>query len=339
MLTQTAHDSSHRLSVAPMMDRTDRHFRMLMRLIAPPVRLYTEMVTAQALLHGDADQLLAHSPEEQPLALQLGGSSPAQLASATRLGVAAGYAEVNLNCGCPSSRVTDGRFGACLMNEPALVAECVAAMREAAGDRPVTVKTRIGVDERDSYEALLEFIAAIRSAGTDIVILHARKAWLHGLSPKQNREIPPLRYDVVYRLKQDFPTLTVIINGGIVTVEGVAAALSHVDGVMVGRAAYDDPWMLHAAATFIDGSVAASIAERRLPVLQRYAEYAEAEHASGVPSRALLRHVHGLYRGEPGSRPWRRSLADAMQNHMAPAQALEAARLAAESAAEAACQP
>jgi tRNA-dihydrouridine synthase A len=298
-----------RLSVAPMMDRTDRHFRFLMRLIAPGVRLYTEMVTAQAVLHGDDTRLLGFDAREQPLALQLGGSDPAALAAATRRGVAMGYAEVNLNCGCPSSRVTAGRFGACLMAEPALVADCVRAMREAAATVPVSVKTRIGIDERDSWEALLEFVGCVVDAGVDYLIVHARKAWLRGLSPHENRTVPPLRHDVVYRLAEAFPDLGIAINGGFGAVAAVTEALTRVHGVMIGRAAWDDPWLMAALDDALTGQAANPRATRRQSVLAAYAAYAADALGRGVPARALLNPLHGLFHAEPGSRAWRRSLA------------------------------
>jgi len=301
-----------RLSVAPMMDRTDRHFRLLMRLLAPGVRLYTEMVTGQAVLHGDAERLLGFDEREQPLAVQLGGSDPRTLAAATRIAVTLGYAEVNLNCGCPSSRVTDGRFGACLMAEPERVADCIRAMREAAGDVPVTVKTRIGIDERDDWEALQHFVATLVAAGVGHLIVHARKAWLAGLSPKENRTLPPLRHDVVYRLAAAFPGLEIAINGGFTTARAVHDALARVPAVMIGRAAWDDPWLVAELDDALAGRIGPGRTPRRRTVLAAYAEHAAAAQSRGVSTRALLRPLHGLFRGEPGSRAWRRSLAEAM---------------------------
>jgi tRNA-dihydrouridine synthase A len=321
-----------RLSVAPMMDRTDRHFRYFMRLLAPGVRLYTEMVTAQAVRHGDPVRLLGFDPHEQPVALQLGGSDPGLLASATRMGVELGYAEVNLNCGCPSPRVTDGRFGACLMAEPTLVADCVRAMREAAGTVPVTVKTRIGIDERDSFEELLHFVGTLVEAGVEHLIVHARKAWLSGLSPKENREVPPLRYEVVYRLGEAFPDLEFAINGGFTEEAPVREALDQVHAVMIGRAAWDDPWFMARLDDQLAGREETPRSEHRRAVLSAYADYAEAQRAQGVHPRALLRHLHGLFRGEPGSRPWRRSLAEGMQQDAPVKTLIDAALAAVESA-------
>ena len=229
-----------RLCVAPMMDWTDRHCRYFHRILSPHARLYTEMVTSAALVRGGQLRLLEHSQQEHPVALQLGGSEPEELAQAARLGARAGYDEINLNVGCPSDRVQSGRFGACLMREPGLVGECVRAMREAV-DVPVTVKCRIGVDDQDDYADLQHFTGAMLEAGLGVLVVHARKAWLKGLSPKENREVPPLDYARVYRLKREFPQLVVVINGGITTVEAVRAHLAHVDGVMLGRAAYHDP--------------------------------------------------------------------------------------------------
>src|SRR5579862_1638457 len=231
------------ISVAPMMDYTDRHDRYFLRLIAPDVLLYTEMITAQALIHGDRNKLLAFDRAEHPVALQLGGSDPAMLAQCAQMGADVGYDEINLNVGCPSPRVSSGRFGACLMREPELVADCVAAM-QAKVKIPVTVKCRIGVDEQDSYEALLQFVKQIAATGCHTFIIHARKALLSGLSPKQNREIPPLRYELVKQLKQDCPMLTIILNGGIKTIADIEAHLPAVDGMMIGRAAYSNPYML-----------------------------------------------------------------------------------------------
>lgn len=333
MMAARYHDPSHKLSVAPMMDRTDRHFRYLVRLIAPHVRLYTEMLTAEAAVRGDVDRLMAFHPDEQPLALQLGGGRPETLHAATRLAVAAGFVEVNLNCGCPSDRVTDGHFGACLMLEPALIADCLAAMRAAAGSVPVTIKTRIGVDDRDSYEHLTDLVNRVLAVGVDILIVHARKAWLSGLSPKENREIPPLRYEVVYQLKHDFPEALWVLNGGLVDLAGVNEALTHVDGAMIGRQAYTDPWFMAEAEAVAFASIATAPALNRERVLARYADYAEAEFGRGTSSRALLRHLTGMYRGTTGSRAWRRTLADAMQGAISPAQAMQLARLAAETSA------
>ncbi len=289
-----------------MMAWTDRHERYFLRLISPHAKLYTEMVTAAALLHGDAAALLAFDPSEQPLALQLGGSEPQQLAAAARLGAAAGYQEINLNVGCPSPRVSRGRFGACLMQEPQLVADCVAAMR-AAVDVPVTVKCRLGVDELDSYAALVDFITTVQRGGCDTFIVHARKAWLQGLSPKQNRDVPPLDYARVYQLKQDFPQLTFIINGGIRTVAEVRTHLQQVDGVMLGREAYHNPWILAEieAELFTDARELT-----RHAVLISFLPYIEAMLAAGIRLSAMSRHLLGLFQGLPGSRRWRRHISE-----------------------------
>src|SRR5215470_312290 len=235
--------SSHRFCVAPMMDWTDLHCRYFLRLLSKRARLYTEMITAPALVHGDVPRHLDFDPAEHPVALQLGGSNPRELAHAARLGASWGYDEINLNCGCPSERVQTGSFGACLMAEPALVAQCVAAMRDAVAV-PVTVKHRIGLDDIESYGFVGDFVGTVAAAGCGVFIVHARNAVLKGLSPKENREIPPLRYDVVRRLKRDFPALTIVLNGGLTTWEAIERELEHVDGVMLGRAAYHDPWQL-----------------------------------------------------------------------------------------------
>ena len=286
-----------------MMDRTDRHFRYLARLLAPHARLYTEMITARALLHGDAARLLEFDVAEHPVALQLGGSDPRELAAAARLGADAGYDEVNLNVGCPSDRVQAGCFGAALMRTPDLVADSVAAMR-AAVPIPVTVKTRLGVDEHDSYEFLCELVTRVIAAGCGTLIVHARKAWLNGLSPKQNREIPPLDYPRVHRLKDDFPDLRVVINGGLTTLDACVAQLAHVDGVMLGRAAVDDLAMLaELDARIFD--VAPQPIDR---ALDGYLRYMDRELVRGTPLRAMTRHLLGLRAGQPGGRRWRREV-------------------------------
>lgn len=295
---------SRRVAVAPMMECTDRHFRYLARLISRHTLLYTEMVTTGALLHGRGREL-AYDPAEHPLALQLGGSAPEDLARCARRAAAAGFDEINLNVGCPSDRVRAGRFGACLMAEPHRVAACVGAMR-AAVDLPVTVKTRIGIDDRDSYEALAEFVATVAQAGCETFIVHARKAWLRGLSPKENREVPPLRHDVVYRLKRDFPGLEIVLNGGLRALDEVVAALGYVDGVMIGRAAYEDPWLLAAVDRRLFGDPRPPV--RRDAVLAGYLEYARDQHRLGVPLSVLRRPLLGLFRGMPGARRWRRAL-------------------------------
>jgi tRNA-dihydrouridine synthase A len=313
------------LSVAPMMDRTDRHCRFFLRQIAPGVRLYTEMVTAQAILHGDRDRLLGFDVLEHPVALQLGGSEPESLGRASRLGQQAGYDEINLNLGCPSDRVQSGRFGACLMLEPALVADLVAAMREAC-TVPVTVKIRTGVDADESEERLAGFIATVVDAGADAVIIHARNAILKGLTPKENREVPPLRYETVYRMKRLFPQLPIHLNGGVRTVADVSSHLAHVDGVMIGRQAYDDPWLLaDLQERFLGGGEAPS----REEVVRRMARYARRPHGAGTRLSHITRHMAGLYRGLPGARAWRQALASAAAD---PDALLRAARAPAEAA-------
>jgi tRNA-dihydrouridine synthase A len=293
------------LSVAPMLDRTDRHARYLMRLISRRALLYTEMVTTGALLHADPARLLAHDPGESPVALQLGGSEPAAMAACARLGERWGYAEVNVNVGCPSERVRQGAFGACLMAEPGTVAACVRAMRDAVAV-PITVKTRIGVDERDSYDALLDFVGTVAEAGCGTFVIHARKAWLKGLSPAENRTVPPLRYDVVYRLKGDFPALEVVLNGGVRSLEAAREHLARVDGVMIGRAAYETPWLLAEADRLLLG--ASDPAAHRRDVLAAYLDYIERQRVAGVPLPRMTRHLLGLFHGEPGARGWRRHL-------------------------------
>lgn len=288
-----------------MLDWTDRHCRYFHRLLAPHARLYTEMVTSAALVRGHALHLLEHSDEERPLALQLGGSDPVELAAAARLGAAAGYDEINLNVGCPSDRVQSGRFGACLMREPALVADCVRAMRGAV-DVPVTVKCRLGVDDQDAYADLQRFTEAVLEAGVRTLLVHARKAWLQGLSPKENREIPPLDHARVYRLKREFPELVVVINGGIGTVDEARAHLAQVDGVMIGRAAYHDPYFLARLEQALYGTPPPA----REAVLDRLRPYAQAELARGTALAHITRHVLGLYHGEPGARAFRRALSE-----------------------------
>jgi tRNA-dihydrouridine synthase A len=297
---------ARRLAVAPMMERTDRHCRYFLRLLAPHTWLYTEMVTSAALRHGDGDRLLAFSCAEHPVALQLGGSDSRELAAAAVLGAAAGYDEINLNVGCPSDRVQAGCFGAALMREPERVAACVRAMREAVGI-PVTVKTRLGVDHLDSYEFLCDFVGHIADAGCETVIVHARKAWLKGLSPKQNREVPPLDYGRVRRLKRDFPGLEILLNGGLADEETALAELAHVDGIMLGRAAYSDPHLL----ARLDAAIFGSTAPRgRREALEAFVPYLEGEIARGTPLKSMTRHLMGLFAGMPGGRRWRRRLGE-----------------------------
>ncbi|WP_266158971.1 tRNA dihydrouridine(20/20a) synthase DusA [Dyella silvatica] len=297
--------SDFRLTVAPMMDWTDRHCRYFHRLLSPHARLYTEMVTSAALVRGQQLRLLEHSQQEHPVALQLGGSDARELATAARYGADAGYDEINLNVGCPSDRVQSGRFGACLMYEPALVGDCVKAMRDAV-DVPVTVKCRIGVDDQDDYADLQHFTETMLGAGVEVLVVHARKAWLKGLSPKENREIPPLDYQRVYRLKREFPQLTVVINGGISTVEEVQAQLGHVDGVMLGRAAYHDPYLL----AQVEAALYGEPLPERAHMLQRMRPYIEAELARGAALKHISRHLLGLYQGQPGARGFRRTLSE-----------------------------
>ncbi len=295
----------HRLAVAPMMDRTDRHCRYFLRLLAPHAWLYTEMITARALLFGARERLLAFDPAEHPVAVQLGGGDSAELASAARLAANAGYDEVNLNVGCPSGRVQAGCFGAALMAKPALVADCVRAMSDAS-EVPVTVKTRLGIDDLDSYSHLYEFVSAVASAGCRTVFVHARKAWLSGLSPKENRDVPPLDYARVHRLKRDFPELEIVINGGLSTVDSAAAQLEHVDGIMLGRAAYRDPYFL----AELDAQLFSGAVPARSAVLEMMLDYTAAEVSAGTPLRALTRHLMGFYAGLPGARGWRRTLGE-----------------------------
>jgi tRNA-dihydrouridine synthase A len=289
-----------------MMDRSDRHFRFLTRALAPHALLYTEMITARALLRGDAQRLLRFDAAEHPVALQLGGADPEELAAAASLGAAAGYDEINLNVGCPSDRVQAACFGAALMLDPGRVAACVAAMRAAVGV-PVTVKTRLGVDEHDSHEFLTAFVERVAAEGCDTFIVHARKAWLSGLSPKENREIPPLDYPRVHRLKRDFAHLRIVINGGLVDRDRVLAQLEHVDGVMLGRAAYQQPWLVaDLDCELHDARSTPAISW----VLDRYILYIERELAAGTPLRSMTRHLLGLRTGLPGGRRWRRALSE-----------------------------
>lgn len=294
-----------RLSVAPMMDWTDRHCRAFHRVLAPRALLYTEMVHANAVIHGDRDRLLGFDPSEHPVALQLGGSDPAVLAEASRIGAAWGYDEINLNVGCPSDRVQAGRFGACLMREPALVAAAVEAM-QAAVAVPVTVKCRLGVDELEDYGVFLAFVDAVAGAGCRRVIVHARKAWLQGLSPKENREIPPLRYDWVHRLKRERPSLVVLINGGLREIDDVEAHLAHVDGAMIGRAAYHEPYRLHRLAVALQQAAPRS----RTALLRAYFPYVEAQLSRGVALKHIARHVLGLFHAQPGGRAFRQVLSE-----------------------------
>ncbi|MBR1221458.1 tRNA dihydrouridine(20/20a) synthase DusA [Bradyrhizobium sp. U87765 SZCCT0131] len=297
----------YRFSVAPMMDWTDRHCRAFHRRLSRRARLYTEMLTTGAIIHGDRQRLLGFDPSEHAVALQLGGSDPAALAESARIGADFGYDEINLNVGCPSDRVKDGRFGACLMAEPALVASCVAAMKRAVAV-PVTVKCRIGIDDQDPEVALDTLARAVVDAGADLLIVHARKAWLNGLSPKENRDIPPLDYDRVYRLKAAMPQVPIVINGGVGSIAEARRHLAHVDGVMLGRAAYHDPWRLLAVDSELFGE-AAPHADMKA-ALAAFEPYIEAQLARGVRLHAITRHMVGAFQAVPGARAFRRHLAE-----------------------------
>lgn len=304
-------EAAWRFCVAPMMDWTDRHCRFFLRQMSRHTRLYTEMVTTGALLHGDVARHLDYHSDEHPVALQLGGCDPAALAQCARMAEDWGYDEVNLNCGCPSDRVQGGGFGACLMREPQRVAECVAAMR-ASCTLPVTVKCRIGVDDCDDDTFLDAFITPIAEAGCEVFIVHARKAWLQGLSPKENREIPPLNYARVRQLKQARPDLRIVLNGGLATVGDAAEQLAGFDGVMLGRAAYDNPWLLADVDPLCFGTPAPVTSRRE--VLERMRDYIAQAHADGTPVAAITRHMLGLYRGQPRGRAFRRLLGESARS-------------------------
>ena len=291
-----------------MLDWTDRHCRFFLRLISRHVLLYTEMVTTGAVLHGDRGRLLGFSLPEKPLALQLGGCDPVELAECARIGEDWGYDEINLNVGCPSDRVQRGRFGACLMAEPQLVAECVAAM-QAKVRIPVTVKTRIGIDERDSYEELAQFIGTVAEAGCETFIIHARKAWLSGLSPKENREVPPLRYEIAEQIKRDFSGLEVVLNGGVHALSEAQAHLQIFDGVMIGRAAYHNPYLLAEADRLLFKSTDLPLSRRA--IIESMLPYIQGELERGARLHSISRHLLGLYHGQPGGRLWRRHLGEA----------------------------
>jgi tRNA-dihydrouridine synthase A len=297
-----------KIAVAPMMDWTDRHCRYFMRILSPSARLYTEMVTAAALRHGDADKLLEFNEIEHPLALQIGGSEPELMAHAAKLGAEKGYDEININVGCPSDRVRSGSFGACLMARPGIVADCIKAM-QAVSEIPVTVKTRIGIDDLDSYEFVRNFIAAMAAAGCETIVVHARIAILSGLNPKQNRAIPPLNYDRVYRLKQAFPELTIVLNGGIRTVDQVIGHLEHVDGVMIGREAYQNPWFLTELEQEF-GDQTAAIPPGREAAVEEMLPYIQQQLQRGALLKNMTRHMLGLFAGQSGARAWRRSLSE-----------------------------
>ena len=314
--------SPWRFCIAPMMEWTDRHCRFFHRLLTRRALLYTEMLTTGAVLHGDRARLLRYDPAEHPLALQLGGCDPQALAACSRIGADLGLDEINLNVGCPSDRVQEGRFGACLMAEPALVAECVTQMKAAVSIR-VTVKCRLGIDDQDPDEALETFAGAVEQAGADALIVHARKAWLKGLSPKENREVPPLDYARVFLLKSTHPRLPVILNGGIGSVEAARSHLAQVDGVMMGRAAYQEPWRLMAVDPILFGEDApfASAKEAAAALVP----YIERELGQGTRLNAITRHLHGLFRAVPGARAYRRQLASATVSPQAGAGLLLAA--------------
>ena len=295
-----------------MMELTDRHCRYFHRRLSAHALLYSEMVTSKAIIHGDRDHLLAFDPAESPVVLQLGGSDPAELAECAKIGQQYGYSEINLNVGCPSDRVQSGRFGACLMAEPALVARCIDAMRHAV-DIPVTVKCRVGIDRNDAYEPFYEFVSTVRDGGCDLFIVHARKAWLDGLSPSENREIPPLRYDFVHRIKEALPGIGFVINGGIATLtqghELMTGSSPVLDGVMLGRAAYRNPYIMHDVdRTFY--SVTSAVNKTRADVVREMTPYIDRQLAQGVRLGHITRHMLGLFQGQPGGRLWRRYLSE-----------------------------
>jgi len=301
-------NAPHRLAVAPMMDWTDRHCRFFHRLLTRRAWLYTEMLTTGALLHGDIARHLDFDPAEQPVAVQLGGSEPDELAACARLAERWGYAEINLNCGCPSERVQRGAFGACLMAEPDLVADCVRALQDAVAV-PITVKHRIGIDRHENYGFVHRFVEILARAGCRTFFVHARNAWLKGLSPKENREVPPIRYEIVRRLKHEFSELEIVVNGGISTLDDIDAQLADLDGVMVGRAAYQNPWLLASFDARYFGEP--HVARTRRDAVEAIVPYAERHVAGGGSLRQITRHMLGLYHGQPGARAWRRALSDA----------------------------
>jgi tRNA-dihydrouridine synthase A len=304
---KTQNKYQHRFCVAPMMDWTDRHCRYFLRLFSRHTLLYTEMVTTGALLHGEAERFLRFNVTEQPVALQLGGSEPQDLAASAKMGEQAGYCEINLNAGCPSDRVQRGKIGACLMAEPELVADCMTAMQEAV-DIPVTIKCRIGIDDIDSLEHLSHFVGTVAQSGTHCFIIHARIAVLHGLSPKQNREIPPLNYERVLSIKEQFPDLEIVINGGIRTLDQAKQLLEKVDGVMIGREAYHNPGMLAHVDQEIFSSDSSIISQEE--VLEQFIDYARQEIISGTALKHMSRHILGLFQGQPGAKQFRRYLSE-----------------------------
>jgi tRNA-dihydrouridine synthase A len=289
-----------------MMDWSDRHCRYFFRQLAPHAAVYTEMITTGALLHGDVPRHLAFHAAEHYIALQLGGSEPDELARCARVGAQWGYDEINLNCGCPSERVQKGAFGACLMAEPELVADCIRAMRDAVSV-PVTVKHRLGIDAIEEYDFVRRFVECVARAGCITFMVHARNAVLKGLSPKENRQVPPLKHHYVHRLKRDFPELEFVVNGGLLTLEQALAQFAHVDGVMLGRAAYQDPYVL----ALLDARLFGGPAPSRRAVVLAMISYASREVSNGIPLRSIVRHMLGLYHGQPGARIWRRMLSDA----------------------------
>ena len=308
LVTATRSTLNRRFCIAPMMDCSDRHSRFFLRLFSDSILLYTEMVTAAAIVHGDRDRLLGFSEQEHPLAVQLGGSDPELLYRAAQICHDYGYDEINLNCGCPSDRVQSGSFGACLMKQPPLVAECVSALKSAS-PLPVTVKHRTGVDQQEDYDVFAGFAAAQVEAGAAALIVHARNAWLQGLSPKQNREIPPLKYDWVYRLKQDFPEQQIIVNGGIRTLDACLEHLQQVDGVMLGREPYNNPYLLHDLDQVVFGRQQCATPGRS-EMLHRFYPYIEQQLESGIPLMRVVRHLLGLFNGQPNARRWRRYLSE-----------------------------
>ena len=309
-----------RVSVAPMMDWTDRFCRYFHRTLSKRIWLYTEMVVADAVIHGDRDYLLGFDESEHPVALQIGGSDPAKLAEASKIGEDFGYDEININIGCPSDRVQSGRFGACLMAEPDLVAECYSAM-QAAVDIPVTVKCRLGIDDQDIDQTLPGFIAAVQEAGCKFVTVHARKAWLQGLSPKENRTVPPLDYEKVQEMKREFPDMMVELNGGLADLNAALSEAETLDGIMFGRAAYQDPWMLSRVDQFVYG--AEPFKPSREDVIEDMIGYAAHWEAQDQPAKALIRHVMGIYAGEPGARLWRRTLSESLAQGLLPSEILK----------------
>lgn len=323
MSEEVSKHSPWRMSVAPMMDWTDRHCRYFHRLLTRHTLLYTEMVTTGALIHGDRPRHLDFNGEEHPVALQLGGSEPADLATCAKLAVDWGYDEVNLNCGCPSERVQRGAFGACLMNEAPLVADCVKAMRDAV-DIPVTVKHRIGIDKTEDYGFVRDFVGTVAGAGCEVFLVHARNAWLKGLSPKENREVPPLRYEFAYQLKRDFPHLTIVLNGGVTTNDEIESHLAHVDGVMLGREAYHNPWLMADWDERFHG--AAPSAHTRESIEADMVDYMERVAATGEPWQHVSRHMLGLWNGLPGARKRRQVWSEPRYRAAGPRAVAELAR-------------